>query len=839
MKTGLFHKLNLILVFTLAALTIALLTGLVSPPSTYADGCFVAPPFVWDKHRDINEPTQKAILLYDAGQEHLILQVKYDGPVEQFGWLVPVPAQPAVQPGSMESFYALSRYTQENWEPQAVATRGEVMDNAMTTLSAGGPPPEPVKVVEIKTVGAYEIAVLSATEPGSLENWLTANQFSFPKERADVIDEYVSNHWYFVAIKIDLRKAGGFKLIASPRHAGANTTITRVSEKLAAGELPPLQLSFATSQCVFPLKISSVNGTPSEVQVYVLSPDPLVERRMFEKKFPELKRQALEQAAKRIKMQQHSQEIHRAMLQQLHPEITNPPGAPVETNLPVNEILRRFVPEDSLLHYGAVTENDLPNSALPGFAGKTWWLTKQTWTFASEDMQDLYFQPAAAVFAADLDNEMGYYAAENLARLGSKAVPALLAALQNANAGVRIHATTALGADYGNAPLLRDPRLAGILPELFQDPEWEVRQLAIQTAAESWQPEFTETVIQHLRDENEAVQGAAVYALFRNRQACRDHIPDLQQMLKDKNLQIRGNAFQVLSAAQVPVPREVLLSLLTLSDLPVLNTALQQLERDGVSNDELQPLRQNRYMPARLLWLRAMRDFEDKSAINDIIPLLRDPEPQVQYLAWQLLQSFTGQTIPMNQPDQWAQWWAAHQNTFLIDTYTQTLAEHPTDGATWHDRGCLYYDQHNFPKALADFRQAAKLGSEFQDYSHYRIWLIRARLGETASATKELDAYLQSRPPNNSGDWPLQVGHFLIGQLAEPEFLQAATSPNPKTDQEQHCEAWFYVGMKQFIAGDQATATNDFQKCLATHVTGFEEYQSAAAELKFMNGTVK
>jgi hypothetical protein len=63
-----------------------------------ADGCFV---FRWDKKIDINEPTQKAIIVYDAGREDLLLQVKYEGPLEDFGWLIPVPALPTVQWGSM------------------------------------------------------------------------------------------------------------------------------------------------------------------------------------------------------------------------------------------------------------------------------------------------------------------------------------------------------------------------------------------------------------------------------------------------------------------------------------------------------------------------------------------------------------------------------------------------------------------------------------------------------------------------------------------------------------------------------------------------------------------
>lgn len=84
---------------------------LTAPFKSSADGCFVAPKFVWDKHKDINEPTQKAIIVYDAGREDLILQVKYEGPTAEFGWLIPVPSKPVVKEGSMKCFYELSQYT--------------------------------------------------------------------------------------------------------------------------------------------------------------------------------------------------------------------------------------------------------------------------------------------------------------------------------------------------------------------------------------------------------------------------------------------------------------------------------------------------------------------------------------------------------------------------------------------------------------------------------------------------------------------------------------------------------------------------------------------------------
>lgn len=77
-----------------------------------ADGFFVAPPFRYDKARDISEPTQKAILFHDAGRETMVLQVRYSGPVTEFGWIVPVPSRPEVDRATMRPFYELSELVQ-------------------------------------------------------------------------------------------------------------------------------------------------------------------------------------------------------------------------------------------------------------------------------------------------------------------------------------------------------------------------------------------------------------------------------------------------------------------------------------------------------------------------------------------------------------------------------------------------------------------------------------------------------------------------------------------------------------------------------------------------------
>ena len=238
-----------------------------------ADGCFV---FKWNKSIDINEPTQKAIIVYDAGREDLLLQVRYEGPLEEFGWLIPVPSLPKVEKGSMEPFYELSQLTQR----QFGTTKG------LATLSArsAGRGEEKVKVIEIKTVGAYEVAVLSAKDTGSLTKWLQIHDYSLPAGKSDIIDDYIRRGWYFIAAKIDLKKGVGFKTapIGNAKNPASDARQS-IKSKLSSGELHPLLISFDTPKCIFPLKISAVGGKSSEVSIYVLSAEPLLNQFIFDK----------------------------------------------------------------------------------------------------------------------------------------------------------------------------------------------------------------------------------------------------------------------------------------------------------------------------------------------------------------------------------------------------------------------------------------------------------------------------------------------------------------------------------------------------------------------------
>ncbi|MCX6880577.1 MAG: DUF2330 domain-containing protein [Verrucomicrobia bacterium] len=219
-----------------AVLLAALTALLLASRQARADGCYV---WKWNKDADIREPAQKAIILYDGEREDLILQVKFEGSVTAFGWLIPVPGLPEISPASMDSFYELSRLTQHQSE----------LGSGRADKQSG------LQVLEYKTVGAYQTATLSATDGHELKAWLKANDFNWPDQGDRILDHYIGKMWYFVAVRIN---AEG---VAAPD----------IKDKLQTGELHPLRISFNTKECIYPLKISSLNRGESKIHIYMIS----------------------------------------------------------------------------------------------------------------------------------------------------------------------------------------------------------------------------------------------------------------------------------------------------------------------------------------------------------------------------------------------------------------------------------------------------------------------------------------------------------------------------------------------------------------------------------------
>lgn len=168
--------------------------------------------------------------------------------------------------------------------------------------------------------------------------------------------------------------------------------------------------------------------------------------------------------------------------------------------------------------------------------------------------------------------------------------------------------------------------------------------------------------------------------------------------------------------------------------------------------------------------------------------------------------------------------------------FEQALRINPRDYQALRGEGLCRYATGDLSGAVSPLIVSSELPPQAGDgYLHLVIWLVRAEQGQLASANQELSAYLKNRGPA-AHDWLSKIGAFLLGQMDEPGLLAAADSENPQTDRAQHCEAWFYAGMKRRLAGDRQGAVNCFKNCLATQESTFDEYMLAQAELRRLQG---
>ncbi len=655
MKPSEFRFENFVLRLVKAGFVFALAVSPLFPINLQADGVFV---FKWNKQKDINEPTQKAIIVHDAGREDLLLQVKYEGPPEEFGWLIPVPSLPKVEKGSMKCFYELSRFTQKQ------------LGSTVATLSAGRSKGEDenVKVIETKTVGAYEIAVLSAKNAGSLEQWLKTHGFSLPEDKSGIIESYLKKQWYFIAVRV-----GAMELSVPEKQ--------NLQRKLATGELHPLQISFPSEKCIFPLKISALNGKPSEVSLYIIARELLVEKAIFDKNLAQLHRQR-EERKKAEPAQQRAREqtmrnlqvmsMASALYQQgvkpdfgersvegLHAlaERLEGPRKPKKEK-PRDRDNESFYP---FLPSWLVTTKDFPECAksISRLNDGSWYLSKQMRTFSPVEMNDLEFESAVPILTALLPSEDGFASAQLLSQLGTNGATALLPALQTTNALLRIHASSAL-------PNLRGLRADKLLLNLIQDPEPEVRMNAVWAAHQNWDSRFVDPLINLFNDEDEDVRRAATQVLILHNKDFAEKTSIFLKLLKDPNPDVQACALRLLTGIpNTKIPREDLLRLLAIPQKDVVGSAFGLLRNEKpLSSDEAVPLLQNSMGFAKLLGLKVLQQNGDNRAVDLAIPLLKDADDFLKKRAGTVLEKIAGQNIPYDQPQKWEEWWAANKTGF-------------------------------------------------------------------------------------------------------------------------------------------------------------------------------
>ena len=221
---------------------IFIMTTFCLAPISWADGGLFT-----QLYRDIYEPNQLAMIVFDDIVEKIIFQIDYEGDAEDFAWVIPVPGYPKLFPVEDDIFYELHKLTQ----PPPPSSFGCGWGADVQTPGLGD---EGVHVWEENQVGIYHTTTLSATDPNSLVEWLNYNGYAFPAEGQEILDYYVQQSWFFVAMKIQHEET----INNSENYTGA---------------IQPIGIMFFSDEMIYPLKFStlSVPTWGTEVLIYAFS----------------------------------------------------------------------------------------------------------------------------------------------------------------------------------------------------------------------------------------------------------------------------------------------------------------------------------------------------------------------------------------------------------------------------------------------------------------------------------------------------------------------------------------------------------------------------------------
>ena len=218
--------------------------------------------------RDIFGVAQRTILVFGEGEVSLIPQVHFEGDARDFGILVPVPAEPSLSTVGSNIFTEASFMTQpiirqstsgcgcdDNNQIVGPPFLSRFAEGDLVQDAASG-----VTVISEEIVGLFQAAILQATSADDLTQWLNENNYKFDPADAQVLADYITKNWFFVAMKLD------------------PSQVPPLINQWWAATTSPVKITFdySNTSLTYPLKISAISTNErTEVLVYSIGKDPM------------------------------------------------------------------------------------------------------------------------------------------------------------------------------------------------------------------------------------------------------------------------------------------------------------------------------------------------------------------------------------------------------------------------------------------------------------------------------------------------------------------------------------------------------------------------------------
>eukprot|EP00913_Durusdinium_trenchii_P008936 g8402.t1 len=221
---------------------------------------------------------QNTYVFFKDGVETFVIRPGYQGKVDEFGMLIPMPSVPALRKVSDNVFSHVRAAVdppevvidlRRRFLPNAAAAPGNAVQQ-QGALGGLRMSKKSVRVLKEEAVGMYEVAVLEAGSSAALKKWMDEHGYKYPKGMDKACDDYVKIGWCFVAVKTKIGQKKG----ADPKPG-----MRRVNTKLPAGStfdghVQAMGFRFKTDKLVVPMRLSTFNEGDLHNIVYVLSDEP-------------------------------------------------------------------------------------------------------------------------------------------------------------------------------------------------------------------------------------------------------------------------------------------------------------------------------------------------------------------------------------------------------------------------------------------------------------------------------------------------------------------------------------------------------------------------------------
>ena len=251
--------------FVLSFAAVSLLTLIVHPEPAQACGGFFC-----SASAPINQAAERIIFSKNADQTvTAVVQIQYQGPSQEFAWVLPVPGIPEVKVSSDLAFTRLQQASNPQYTFTTVVEGRckQVRGDSASSGSAGFPSSDNdgaggaggsggVNVLASGTVGPYDFVVI---EP----------DMSY-EDVGDVIVDWLTSEGY------DVVPPGGdpddiSTLLGGYLHAGMNLIAFRLTKGNDAGTIRPIRITYESDQPMIPIRPTAVAANDDMgVMVWVL-----------------------------------------------------------------------------------------------------------------------------------------------------------------------------------------------------------------------------------------------------------------------------------------------------------------------------------------------------------------------------------------------------------------------------------------------------------------------------------------------------------------------------------------------------------------------------------------